>query len=40
MTETMITAGALESAEARNFLESMPSINDLMPRITLPELGA
>jgi hypothetical protein len=36
---TQLAAGALESAEARAFLESMPSIDEMMPRITLPTLG-
>jgi len=37
---TQLQAGALESAEARAFLESMPSIDEMTPRITLPALGA
>ena len=35
---TTLAAGALESSESRGFLESMPSIDALMPRLSLPEL--
>lgn len=37
---TQLAAGALESSESRAFLDAMPSIDELMPRLTLPELGA
>jgi hypothetical protein len=36
---TQLAAGALESADAKAFLESMPSIDELMPRIMVPALG-
>jgi hypothetical protein len=35
---TQLVSGALGSSEAKAFLEAMPSIDELMPRITLPEL--
>jgi hypothetical protein len=38
-TATRIIAGGLESAEAAAFLNGMTEINELMPRISLPELG-
>jgi hypothetical protein len=36
---TQLAADALESAEARAFLESMPLIDEMMPRITLQGIG-
>ncbi len=33
-----LMVGALESSAARNFLESMPSVEELMPPISIPEL--
>lgn len=36
---TRIATGALESAEAKRFLESLPAIETLMPRIELSALG-
>lgn len=35
---TELAGGALKSSESKAFLEAMPSIDELMPRITLPEL--
>lgn len=37
---TQLAAGALESSESRSFLEAMPTIDQLMPRLVLPELSA
>lgn len=39
MTETALLAGGLESADARAFLEAMPSAEQLMPAIGLDDLG-
>jgi hypothetical protein len=36
--ETTLVAGALSSAEAKDFLEAMPTLEALMPRIALAEL--
>lgn len=35
---TQLAAGALESSASRSFLEAMPTIDQLMPRLALPEL--
>ncbi len=35
---TLLTAGALESSEAKGFLDAMPSIDQLMPGLTVGEL--
>jgi hypothetical protein len=37
---TELASGALESSGAKGFLDAMPSIDDLMPRLTVPELEA
>jgi hypothetical protein len=36
---TQLIAGGLESSAAREFLDSMASIDNLMPPLSLPELG-
>lgn len=38
--QTALVAGALESAEARTFLDSMPSAEALMPALSVPEIEA
>jgi hypothetical protein len=37
---TTLAAGALTSTEAQTFLDSMPSITELMPRLDVPQLDA
>jgi hypothetical protein len=37
--ETALTAGGLASSEAKAFLESMPSVEALMPSLSLDDLG-
>ena len=37
---TTLAAGALTSSEAQTFLDSMPSITELMPRLDVPQLDA
>lgn len=37
---TDLAAGALESSHAREFLAAMPSPEQLMPTLALPEIGA
>jgi hypothetical protein len=36
--QTRLLAGGLESAEAKAFLEAMPSADELMPAITVAEV--
>jgi hypothetical protein len=38
-TETVLIAGSLESGEARAFLAAMPTAEDLMPALSLDDLG-
>jgi hypothetical protein len=37
--ETTLTAGGLESGEAKAFLEAMPTVEELMPTLSLGDLG-
>jgi hypothetical protein len=37
---TQLAAGMLESSQAKDFLNAMPSVDDLMPPITLDDLKA
>jgi hypothetical protein len=37
---TTLAAGALTSTEAKTFLDSLPSITELMPRLDVPQLAA
>lgn len=37
---TTLAAGGLASVEAQSFLDSMPSITELMPRLDVPQLDA
>ncbi len=37
--ETVLTAGGLQSAEAQQVLESMPTVAELMPAMSLDDLG-
>jgi hypothetical protein len=36
---TTLAAGSLTSTESKDFLESMPSIASLMPKLDVPELA-
>ncbi len=38
--QTQLLAGGLETVEARAFLEAMPTVSQLMPALSLPEIEA